>query len=60
MAAFYDIPSLSIRDILLARILADPDSQLPTWFRTGPTVLLGNKNVREWEGVPMDLMYMGI
>lgn len=58
--AYYDVPSLSIRDILLPRILADPDAQLPRWFRTGGDVKLGDDKVREWGGVPVDLMHVGI
>lgn len=56
--AYYDVPSLSIRDILLPRILADPDTQLPRWFRTGGDVALGDDKVREWGGVPVDLMHV--
>lgn len=56
--AYYDVPSLSIRDILLPRILADPDAQLPRWFRTGADVTLGDDKVREWGGVPVDLMHV--
>ncbi|KLT45969.1 hypothetical protein CC85DRAFT_239698 [Cutaneotrichosporon oleaginosum] len=56
--AYYDVPSLSIRDILLPRILADPHTQLPRWFRTGGDVRLGDDKVREWGGVPVDLMHI--
>ncbi|GMK56652.1 hypothetical protein CspeluHIS016_0304920 [Cutaneotrichosporon spelunceum] len=56
--AFYDVPSLSIRDILLPRILADPHTQLPRWFRTGSDVNPGDDKVREWGGVPVDLMHI--
>ncbi|BEJ13648.1 hypothetical protein CspHIS471_0308220 [Cutaneotrichosporon sp. HIS471] len=56
--AYYDVTSLSIRDILLPRILADPHVQLPRWFRTGGDVRLGDDKVREWGGVPVDLMHI--
>jgi hypothetical protein len=49
---------LSIRDILLPRILAEPHVQLPRWFRTGGDVKLGDDKVREWGGVPVDLMHV--
>ncbi len=58
IAAFYDVPSLSVRDVILPRILADPNAQLPRWFRTGDTVVLGDDKVREWGGVPVDLMHV--
>ncbi len=58
VAAFYDVPSLSVRDIILPQILADPNDQLPKWFRTGDTVILGDNKVREWGGVPVDLMHV--
>ncbi|KAL7419642.1 hypothetical protein Q5752_005555 [Cryptotrichosporon argae] len=58
VVAYYDVPSLSIRDLLLPRILADPDKQLPRWFRTGGDVALGDSKVREWGGVPVDLMHI--
>ncbi|KAK4685602.1 hypothetical protein P7C73_g4544, partial [Tremellales sp. Uapishka_1] len=58
VVAFYDIPSLSIRDVILPRILADPDTQLPRWFRTGGDVALGDDKVREWGGVAVDLMHI--
>ncbi|ORY23426.1 hypothetical protein BCR39DRAFT_549216 [Naematelia encephala] len=58
VAAFYDMPSLSIRDVLMPRILADPHSQLPKWFRTGDDVMLGDGKVREWGGVAVDLMHI--
>lgn len=58
--SYYDVPSLSIRDILLPRILADPDVQLPRWFRTGGDVKLGDDKVREWGGVPVDLMHVSL
>ncbi|TXT11073.1 hypothetical protein VHUM_01824 [Vanrija humicola] len=56
--AYYDIPSLSIRDVLLPRLMADPDVQMPRWFRTGGDVSLGDDKVREWGGVPVDLMHI--
>lgn len=56
--SYYDVPSLSIRDILMPRILADPDVQLPRWFRTGGDVKLGDDKVREWGGVAVDLMHV--
>ncbi|RSH94515.1 hypothetical protein EHS25_004318 [Saitozyma podzolica] len=58
VAAFYDIPSISLRDILMRRILADPHTQLPKWFRTGEDVAMGDAKVREWGGVPVDLMHI--
>ena len=58
VAAFYDVPSLSVRDVILPRILADPHDQLPIWFRTGDTVVMGDDKVREWGGVPVDLMHV--
>jgi hypothetical protein len=56
--AFYDIPSLAIRDVLLPRIGLDPEVELPKWFRTGEDVKLGDNKVREWGGVPVDLMHV--
>lgn len=58
--AYYDIPSLSIRDVLLPRLMADPDVQMPRWFRTGGDVSLGDDKVREWGGVPVDLMHVSV
>lgn len=58
VAAFYDIPSIALRDILMPRILADPHTQLPKWFRTGEDVAMGDAKVREWGGVPVDLMHV--
>ena len=42
----------------MPRILGDPDTQMPRWFRTGPTVAMGDSKVREWGGVPVDLMHV--
>jgi hypothetical protein len=60
VTAFYDVPSISIRDVIMPRILADPGTQLPRWFRTGGDVALGDDKVREWGGVPVDLMHVGV
>ncbi|EIW68892.1 hypothetical protein TREMEDRAFT_31125, partial [Tremella mesenterica DSM 1558] len=56
--SYYDIPSLSIRDVLLPRINEAPDEELPKWFRTGSDVHLGDSKVREWGGIPVDLMHI--
>ena len=58
VAAFYDVPSISVRDVILPRVLADPHTQLPKWFRTGETVKIGDDRVREWGGIPVDLMHV--
>jgi hypothetical protein len=42
----------------MPRILADPHTQLPKWFRTGEDVAMGDAKVREWGGVPVDLMHV--
>jgi hypothetical protein len=51
--AFYDVPSIAIRDVILPRIGLDPDVELPKWFRTGDDVKVGDSKVREWGGVPV-------
>ncbi|KAL0252442.1 hypothetical protein I308_101834 [Cryptococcus tetragattii IND107] len=56
--SFYDVPSLSIRDVILPRILADPQHQMRRWFRTGDDVAMGDPKVREWGGVPVDVMHI--
>jgi hypothetical protein len=56
--AFYDVPSIAIRDVILPRIGLDPDVELPKWFRTGDDVKVGDSKVREWGGVPIDLMHV--
>jgi len=58
VVSFYDVPSLSIRDIILPRIMTEPDIQIPKWFRTGRDVQLDDGKVREWGGIPVDLMHV--
>ncbi|OCF42382.1 hypothetical protein I317_03757 [Kwoniella heveanensis CBS 569] len=55
---FYDVPSIAIRDVLLPRLLADPDQQMPRWFRTGDDVTMGDPKVKEYGGVPVDVMHI--
>ncbi|WVF66903.1 hypothetical protein IAT40_001646 [Kwoniella sp. CBS 6097] len=55
---FYDVPSIAIRDVLLPRLLADPDQQMPRWFRTGDDVTVGDPKVKEYGGVPVDVMHI--
>ncbi|WVR03959.1 hypothetical protein IAU60_000958 [Kwoniella sp. DSM 27419] len=55
---FYDVPSIAIRDVLLPRLLADPKTQMPRWFRTGDDVTLGDAKVKEYGGVPVDVMHI--
>ncbi|WVQ94715.1 hypothetical protein IAU59_001795 [Kwoniella sp. CBS 9459] len=55
---FYDVPSIAIRDVLLPRLLADPDQQMPRWFRTGEDVTMGDPKVKEYGGVPVDVMHI--
>lgn len=58
---FYDVPSFSLRDVILPRILADPHKETPRWFRTGPQVSLDDTSkVREWGGVPVDVMHVRV
>ncbi|ODO09192.1 hypothetical protein I350_02792 [Cryptococcus amylolentus CBS 6273] len=56
--SFYDVPSLSIRDVIIPRLVADPEHQMSRWFRTGDDVALGDAKVREWGGVPVDVMHI--
>jgi hypothetical protein len=58
VAAFYDLPTVSIRDVLLPRLLANPHEEMPKWFRTGPTVQMGDNKVKEWGGTAVDLMHV--
>lgn len=56
--SFYDVPSFSIRDVILPRILADPQHQMKRWFRTGDDVAMDDPKVKEWGGVPVDVMHV--
>ncbi|KAK8861417.1 hypothetical protein IAR55_002236 [Kwoniella newhampshirensis] len=56
--SFYDVPSIAIRDVLVPRILADPERQMPRWFRTGDDVAMGDPKVREFGGVAVDVMHI--
>ncbi|WVQ79025.1 hypothetical protein IAT38_001117 [Cryptococcus sp. DSM 104549] len=56
--SFYDVPSIAVRDVLIPRILADPEKQMPRWFRTGDDVAMGDPKVREWGGVAVDVMHI--
>ncbi|WVQ73720.1 hypothetical protein IAR50_003300 [Cryptococcus sp. DSM 104548] len=56
--SFYDVPSLSIRDVIVPRLVAEPDHQMGRWFRTGEDVAMGDPKVREWGGVPVDVMHI--
>lgn len=56
--SFYDIPSISLRDALLPRILADPDGEMPKWFRTGSGIPITDPKVGEYGGQAVDLMHV--
>lgn len=56
--AYYDVPSLSLRDVLLPTIQADPEVEMPKWFRTGADVTLDDPKVREWGGIPVDMLHI--
>lgn len=60
VAAFYDLPTLGLRDVLLPRLLEDPDKALPQWFRTSKELVAGegDAKVRLWGGQPVDLMHV--
>ncbi|WWC99168.1 hypothetical protein V866_006063 [Kwoniella sp. B9012] len=55
---FYDVPSIAIRDVILPRLLADPDKQMPRWFRTGDDVTLKDPKAKEYGGVAVDVMHI--
>nr|XP_019050219.1 hypothetical protein I302_00644 [Kwoniella bestiolae CBS 10118]OCF29149.1 hypothetical protein I302_00644 [Kwoniella bestiolae CBS 10118] len=55
---FYDVPSIAIRDVILPRLLADPDKQMPRWFRTGEDVTLKDPKAKEYGGVAVDVMHI--
>ncbi|WWC87702.1 uncharacterized protein L201_002594 [Kwoniella dendrophila CBS 6074] len=55
---FYDVPSIAIRDVILPRILADPNKQMPRWFRTGDDVTLADPKVKDYGGIPVDVMHI--
>ncbi|WWD16677.1 hypothetical protein CI109_101107 [Kwoniella shandongensis] len=56
--SFYDVPSVAIRDVLVPRLLADPERQMPRWFRTGEDVAMGDPKVREYGGIAVDVMHI--
>lgn len=60
VAAFYDLPTLGLRDVLLPRLLENPDKTLPQWFRTSPELQAGEADakVRLWGGQAVDLMHV--
>lgn len=58
VAAYYDFPSISIRDNLLPLINRDPDTQLPRWFRTGSTLSIDDPKVQRWGGQLVDLLHV--
>ena len=58
MVTYYDIPTISLRDVLLPRLTDDPDEEMPRWFRTGETVVEGDSKVIAWGGVPVDMMHV--
>lgn len=58
VVTYYDIPTISLRDVLLARLTDNPDEEMPRWFRTGETVVEGDSKVITWGGVPVDMMHL--
>nr|XP_018264557.1 uncharacterized protein I303_02727 [Kwoniella dejecticola CBS 10117]OBR86715.1 hypothetical protein I303_02727 [Kwoniella dejecticola CBS 10117] len=55
---FYDVPSIAIRDVILPRLLADPNKQMPRWFRTGEDVTLQDPKTKEYGGIAVDVMHI--
>jgi len=57
--AFYDIPSISVREGILPKVLDSPEIEMPKWFRTGDDVTFDDESkVREWGGVAVDVMHV--
>lgn len=60
ICAYYDIPSISLRDVILPRILADPEEEIPRWFRTGEELSLVDPKVKEYGGEAVDMMHVSL
>jgi len=57
--AFYDIPSISVREGILPKVLDSPETEMPKWFRTGDDVTFDDESkVRDWGGVAVDVMHV--
>lgn len=57
--AFYDIPSISVREAILPKVLDHPEEEMPRWFRTGPDVTFDDESkVRLWGGMAVDVMHV--
>lgn len=56
--AFYDVPSLSVRDLLMPSLTARPEVEIPRWFRTDRSLTLKDTKVREWAGQMVDLLHV--
>ena len=56
--AFYDVPSISLRDVLLPRILSSPDTELPRWFRTGGDISEDDPKIKTVGNQLVDLMHV--
>lgn len=56
--AYYDVPSVTIRDILLPLLLARPDEEIPRWYRQDASLTLDDSKVQQWGGVLVDLLHV--
>lgn len=57
--AFYDIPSISVREAILPKVLDNPEEEMPKWFRTGEDVTFDDESkVRLWGGMAVDVMHV--